>query len=321
MNNYPYANGSIKSIENGILSRNKVYKLANVDKKEFVKTLFEMDYGTDPTNLETLISSEMMRTKELINSLTPDPLNIFLFFIVNDAQNIKVLYKSKVFGVSSNNIDNLLVDTGSINKNSLKKAIIYDDFSGLTKDESKLINMVKENISGIDNARLLSSKIDNTIYKFALKKSLLNSCLETYFKSLIDFTNIITLIRSRNLSWKQDKFLEMYLDGGTIKKDFFKENYEIEQNKKGEEKLLKNFVPYYNGKITEILSDYFQNKNLNRLETKFDSLLIEVMNKFKNDAFSVGPMLFYYLEKSAEAKNIRMLYASQNVDINDLLAI
>ena len=321
MNNYPYANGTIKSIENAILDRNKLYKLANLDKNQFVKSLVEMDYGTDATNLETLISSEMMRVKELITSLTPNLDNVFLLFIMNDAQNIKVLYKVKYFGSQGIDHSQLLVTTGSIDCQALEKAILLDDFSMLSKSAAKLLKEIATQVKDLTNARLLSATIDNTIYQYALKKAKTNKCFETYFKSLIDFTNVITLIRSRNLGWEENKFIEMFIDGGTIKKDFFSNNYHLENDQKGFETLLRNFRDYYQENLTKILKDYFDKKNLNRLETKMDDLLIKIMSEYKNDAFDVGPMLFYYLEKNAEAKNIRMLYASQNIELSDLLAI
>lgn len=321
MNNYPYANGTIKSIENAILDRNKLFKLATLDKKLFVKTLTEMDYGTDATDLESMISSELMKVKELIVSLTPSPDNTFLLFITNDAQNIKVLYKTKYFGDHGLDYSRLLVNTGSIDCEALEKAILLDDMSMLSKSETKLITEIANQVKDLDNARLLSATIDNTIFQVALKKAKGSKCFVTYFKSLIDFTNVITLIRSRNLGWEENKFKEMFINGGTIKETVFLESYHLKRDQKGIETLLRNFREYYQENITKILKDYFDKNNLNRLETQMDGLLIKIMAEYKNDAFDVGPMLYYYLEKNAEAKNIRTLYASQNIELSDLLAI
>jgi vacuolar-type H+-ATPase subunit C/Vma6 len=43
------------------------------------------------------------------------------------------------------------------------------------------------------------------------------------------------------------------------------------------------------------------------------------MSEYKNDAFGIGIIMYYYLKKLAEAKNIRYIYANQEVDIDNLL--
>lgn len=323
MNNYPYANGVIKSLENNILDRNKLYKLITVDTKDFVQTLGEMEYGSDCKDLETLISSEIQEVKKTIFNLSPNEVLTNLFFLSFDVQNIKVLYKIKYFDscMKENNINEMLVKTGAITPTSLKKAILEDDFNGLDKVTTKLITMINKSltIQQKSNARLLSSFLDNSIYQYALNNCKQNKSVETYFKALIDFTNVITYIRSHNLNWPIDRFEEMLLDGGTIKKTFFYNNYEDFNDAKHQEQVLKNYSIYYQEKITKIIKIYLEKKNLNRLEKDFDSLLIEIMKQYQNDAFDVGPMIYYYLEKMAEAKNIRMLYANKSLELNDLI--
>ena len=53
-----------------------------------------------------------------------------------------------------------------------------------------------------------------------------------------------------------------------------------------------------------------------------DKLMLEEIKRFKYDAFDIGPVIYYYLLKVAEAKNIRMIYAqagNEQVDMSQLL--
>ena len=43
------------------------------------------------------------------------------------------------------------------------------------------------------------------------------------------------------------------------------------------------------------------------------------MKEERNESFSIGPIIYYYLQKISEAKNIRMIYASTYFNPSDLL--
>ena len=77
------------------MKRNKLLVLSKYDKSEFVKVLLAMNYGGTGNTVEELISAENKKVRELINSITPNIDDTNLFYIVNDAQNIKILYKIK----------------------------------------------------------------------------------------------------------------------------------------------------------------------------------------------------------------------------------
>ena len=92
--NYPYTSGIVKSLENKLLSREKLIKIKRTNADEFVKSLKELDYGNpNATNLEELIRYEMKKVKDLIEELSPDSKLTNLFFLEQDDLNIKLLYK------------------------------------------------------------------------------------------------------------------------------------------------------------------------------------------------------------------------------------
>lgn len=304
--NYPYANGTIKAIESKILDKNKLLVLTKYDKSEFVKVLLAMNYGKEGKNLEELISSEAIRTKELIDSITPNKEETDLFYLVNDALNIKIVYKTKIFNLHNVSLNDNL---GTINFESLYQAINNDDYSNLSNLQKQLIKTINERLKDVNNPKVLSAVIDKEIYNFAYKKAK-SQDLKRYLSLRIDVTNIISMVRSRALNWDYQDLEIMLLDNGKISKNKIKEIYSLE--KKEQIKLLE---PYYNEKLSNTLKKV---DNLSNIEIILEKFILDEMAMYKDDPFTIGPMIYYYLLKKAESQNIRLLY-SKETDIKNLI--
>ena len=304
---YPYANGTIKALETKIQDRSKLLVLSKYDKAEFVKVLLAMNYGTEGTTVEDIINSELKKVKNTIDELTPNKEDTDLFYLTTDAQNIKILYKIKKF-----NLDKfeLLSNDGSMIKESLVEAIIDNNYENLTKKEKKLIERLDKVLEEIDSPKKLSAVIDNEIYRFAISKTN-NKVLKKYLTIKIDVTNLLSLLRAETLNWKLDSYYEMFIEGGTISKEVFASIYKEDIAKKA--KLLSE---YYEGKISKLLNN---NLSFNRIEIIFNRLILEQMEIDKFEPLDIGPMIYYYLLKQAEAQNIRILYSAEKPELKDLI--
>lgn len=305
--NYPYANGVIKALENKIQDRNKLLVLSKYDKTEFVKVLLAMNYGGEGSTIEEIINAENKRVRNLINEITPKKEDTDLFYLVNDAQNIKVLYKIKKYAIDKYE---LLDNSGSLDIENLKEAIINNNYESVSKKVKQLIEQINNEVENIESPKLLSSIIDKAIYKFALNKTN-NNTLKKYLQAKIDVTNVISMIRAENLKWAKDDYLDMFIEGGLIKKETFEQIYKQDNTTKA-----KALSEYYEEKISRILAS---NIGFNRIEIVFDRLLIELMELDKNEPFDIGPMIYFYLLKQAEAQNIRILYSATKVELKDLI--
>lgn len=304
---YPYANGTIKALETKIQDRSKLLVLSKYDKAEFVKVLLAMNYGTEGTTVEDIINSELKKVKNTIDELTPNKEDTDLFYLTTDAQNIKILYKIKKF-----NLDKfeLLSNDGSMIKESLVEAIIDNNYENLTKKEKKLIERLDKVLEEIDSPKKLSAVIDNEIYRFAISKTK-NKVLKKYLTIKIDVTNLLSLLRAENLNWKLDSYYEMFIEGGTISKEVFASIYKEDIATKA--KLLSE---YYEEKISKLLNN---NLSFNRIEIIFNRFILEQMEIDKFEPLDIGPMIYYYLLKQAEAQNIRILYSAEKPELKDLI--
>lgn len=305
--NYPYANGTIKALETKVLDRNKLLVLAKYDKTEFVKVLLAMNYGSEGTTLEEVIASEKQRVRTLIDSITPSKEDTNLFYLVNDAQNLKLIYKIKKYDL--NRLD-LIDDNGTIKKEDLIDAVINHQFNNLTKSEKELIKILDEKVEATNNPKILSAIIDNTIYNYALKKTK-NHILRKYLTLKVDITNIISMMRSKNLNWDYPEYESMIIDGGIVTKDKLKTIYGLDS-----ENRLKAIEPYYEGRLAKTLKEV---ESIANIEILFDRFIISEMAKYKDDPFTIGPMIYYYLLKLSEAQNIRLIYSNTNIELKNLI--
>ena len=305
--NYPYANGTISAIESKILDKNKLYVLTKYDKSEFVKVLLAMNYGGKGDTVEELITAENERLKNLIDELTPCKEDTDLFFLVNDAQNIKILYKIKKYGYEKYN---LLVENGSIETKGLKEAIIDDDFSNLDKRIKKLIMSINKLTSDDTSPKTLSAIIDNEVYSYAIKNTN-NYILKKYLTYRIDFNNVMSYLRSKNLHWNKEEYFKMFLDNGSITKEVFDNIY-----LSSKEEVAKKLEDYYQGKITKVLNKI---TSVDECQLEFERLMLDLMKEYKGEPLNIGPIIYYYLQKQAEAQNIRILYSLDKVELSNLM--
>jgi len=313
--NYPYAVGSIKALEGRIMDRGKLSKLIRCEKSEFLKTLKELGYGSGSKgeSLEVVIEDELTALKHYFDEISPDREFTDWFFMVNDALNLKILYKRKIFGVE---IADIFSGSGTLKKEQLEKAVLGDDFTDLSPDLEKLVKSINEKIEGNLNPRLISCIIDNVLFETIFKRLRfqLVPALKTYFQAFIDCANVLTWLRSRLLNWDYSQFQQMFISNGTIKAEVFSEAYLLNGDA-----VAHCFRDYYDEKIAKALKGYFERPRLGQVEKRFDDLILELMSFYKDDSFSIGPIIYYYLEKISEAKNIRLIYSSTYLDPNDLL--
>lgn len=305
--NYPYANGIISVIENKVLDRNKLYVLSKYEKKEFIKVLLAMNYGGSGETLEDLIASENNRVKDLLKEISPKKEDTNLFYFVNDAQNIKILYKIKVYNLDKYD---LLSENGTMDLEILSQAIIDNNFINAPKRLKELVTKINSHLTDDINPKNLSSLIDNSIYSYAIKATN-NHILKKYLTYRIDFNNVISMLRSKNLNWDKSEYFKMFLDNGSISKNVLENVYEASK-----EELIKCLEVFYDGKISKVLKKI---TSLDECQLEFERLMLELMKEYKNEPLNIGPVIYYYLLKQAEAQNIRILYSLDKVDIKDLL--
>lgn len=314
MSDYLFANGSVKSRETKILDCNKIIRLENVKKDEFMKVLYDSGFGTDQTNLESLINSEEVKTKNFLKDIAVDRDLIDIFFVAIDAKNIKMLYKYKIFGQGNF----VFTSNGSYDEDELKTAIL-DNKDSQNKHLNFLVSSINNQLIEGITPRKLSMLIDQIIFDYVIKEASKKSrSLLCYLKNKIDFINFLTMIRIKRLNWDISELEEMLFLGGNADLNVFKDAFNLKF-----ENMVNIFKTREDKEIYRIfiklLDTYLKEFNVEKLELEINQNILNIMSKYKNDNFELGPIIYYYLEKQAEISNIRYVYTTDNVNISDLL--
>lgn len=311
--NYPYANGIIKTQENTILDKTKLIRIPHDTTTMMVRELQEMGYG-DPQapDLEALISSELKKVKTLMNAISPEPQLSSLLFLNDDAINIKILFKKKIFGYQPSLSYAM---NGSLSQQEL---LSWMEGQGPLSQKlfDKALSPLRELTAQKTSSRALSSQIDSILYKSALASihSIYANSLKVYFQRKIDYTNLISMIRSRALNWTVDEFMEMFIEGGELTGELLASIYPLPN-----QAMVSGLKTYDFGKVSEDLEKALTRNDLGLLEIYFENRLLAKMKEYHADPFSIGPMLYFVLMKKAEAQNIRTIASNPHFDAQSLL--
>jgi len=311
---FPFANGVVKAIESGLLDRPKYAKLAKTDRVDFPSVLSGFGYGSGENDLESLIRSELTELKRRIEEITPDPQATSLFFLPNDAINLKILWKEKRFGIPRPEQLSVL---GAFAPEIWVQAVVADDLSGLPSWILPLWEEVARLARSAYSSRTLSAGIDSAIFRFVFRsvKGLPWVALKSYFRQYADLHNVITLVRARALRWEWTPLSEMILPGGLLSEELLIEAW----NQSDWDLFARVFRDVYEEKITRALKRYGEIRDLDALEGALDQLLLDLSGEYRHDPFGIGPIVYYYLKKTAEAKNLRLLYTEGSAGMAKLL--
>lgn len=311
---FPFANGVVKAIESGLLDRAKYAKLAKTDRNEFPAVLSSFGYGSQETDLESLIRSELTELKRLIDEITPDPRATALFFLPNDAINLKILWKEKQFGIAR---PERLSTLGALPAELWVQAVETEDPTVIPAWILPLWEEVRNLATAPGSAKTLSAGIDSAVFRFVLRslKGLPWAALKVYYRQYADLHNIVTLVRARGLHWEWTTLAEMILPGGSLPVEMLADAW----NQPGWDLFARVFQDVYGEKITRALKRYGETRDLDGLEGALDQLLLELSGEYRHDPFGIGPIVYYYLKKTAEAKNLRLLFAEGSAGMAKLL--
>lgn len=309
-----FANGRIAALEWRLIDRAKWNQLYEASVAEAKNLLEEIGYGADvqdKSDVENLIDGEMTEARELINEISPDPDLTALFLLATDGHNLKTLLKGKIQG---ENVEDVLIGGSSIPVDELKRIVDTESYDSLPPELAAAI----KNIQGTGDPRILSAAVDNGVYAHIIEvlNHKKNPLLLSYFKAKIDFANILTIIRANVLGWEIAKVRPLLLGGGDIS-----ESALLDAIGMSPENLVKQLATgEHSTLIKRVLEDYVQHRNVTRVEQELENAAFSIVHEEKNDAFGIGPLANYLLQKTAEAKALRVMFTAKRAGVNMPLA-
>lgn len=311
---YPFANGVVKAIESQLLDRVKYAKLAKAaSRQEFLAQLAGFGRGDGNADLGEVLAGELLSLRRRFQEITPDPFVTDLFFLSADALNLKILAKEIRYGAS---VAEGLSPLGAIDPELLALAVRSRDGTEIPPRIRPFFAEAMSSAEAAASPRALSAGIDSALAAFRFRSLPRRGAeaLRIHLSAVSDFSNLTSLLRSRLLGWDADSFREMLLPGGQIPEDLL-----LEAWAKDDALVPAAFRDFYAEKPSRILKRGLETKNGDELERAFAQLLLDLAKEESHDPFGIGPIVYYWLKKDAEAKNLRRLAAEGPNGLSALL--
>lgn len=299
----------LRVLETRLLDKAKLDRM--IDSKsawESVKVLQESEYAAHMSQVkraedyEEMLSAELKRVYKLMYEISPERSVVDVMSVRYDYHNIKVLLKAKAL---KEDFSQLLLPIGMIEVDKLKAAVTNEEYSDLPQIMRSAIEEIERDFLATKDPQKIDIIADRYMFKHMLDiaKEIENRFVENYVKSLIDLTNIKSLIRIK----KQDKdrrFLEeVLIEGGNTDKDNFIA-------------LLTDNLESLAGKLSYVdyieplrlgIEDYIKTGSLNGLEKLTDDYIVNMMKDAKYVSFGPEPVIAYIFAKENEIKLIRII--------------
>ncbi|MBE3091349.1 MAG: V-type ATP synthase subunit C [Candidatus Atribacteria bacterium] len=319
---YAFANGSVKSLEKGLLNKDILDRMIKSgDIVSALKILSESDlndYSFDlnnPSDFENSLNKELLHTYDIIKSISQVSTFNFLYFTFAskyDFHNIKILIKSKYLKKDISN--ELLSPIGTIDIEKLNLAIKDEKYENIPDSFEFLIKKTFSEYNKFKDPEMIDFVLDKERYVMIFNKIREIEIIEAeelflkrFININIDLNNIINCIRAKIRGEKKAFIKEFLIPEGDFKIEKIIEIYDSPLSSWCE-KLI--YTDYKN--IVETGVNYFQrNNSLMELEKLRDNFILNFSKIGKYITFGIEPLIGFITAKENDIKNIKIILSGK----------
>ncbi|WP_127837151.1 V-type ATP synthase subunit C [Clostridium prolinivorans] len=273
-----------------------------------LKLLSETYYGhyLEGKNFEAALNKAFKDMYDELYEITPYKEIIDFMRVKYDYHNIKTLIKGKIL---DKDFSSILIPMGILDIDLLKTALSKENYAELPNIMSEAIKTALDDFENIKDPQRIDIILDR--YMFIHMKNLVqilnNSFLEGYVTTLIDLTNIKTILRIKSLNKPLNFLKEVLLDGGeldsSLLKELFLEDYSLIPNKLAH----KN----YGLMIKESIETFLRTNSLSSFEKNIDDYIMGYMKDSKLINIGPEPIAVFIYARETEIKNLRIILVSK----------
>lgn len=306
---YPFAVASVRSMENKLLTKQKLMQMAEAkDAEEALRILSETDYGKteidDIHEFEKMIQNHLEAEYQAVGKLIASETFMDIFRFKNDYHNVKVLIKEEISKASGKKY---LIQGGSIPVDILQKNFRERNYMELPNIEADAVQEAIEMYAKTKNARFIDSILDKACFQVMsdAAEKLGNEYVSKYVRKLADVTNLKTLLRIWQLKRSDEELEESIVPGGELPAELLI-------------KALKNDNVIQMLKDTSYgsLCETYMDQGFTVFEKACDDYLMECIKDAKYKTLTPEPVAAYILAKETEAKCVRIIMTCKLHDID-----
>ena len=297
---YPFAVASVRSMENKLLTKQKLMQMAEAkDAEEALRMLADSDYGKtqvkDVHDFEAMIQANQEEAYQAVGKLIPNETFMDIFRFKNDYHNVKVLIKEEISKVNGKNF---MVNGGTIPVEELRKNFRERNYIELPNIDEKAVEEAIEMYAKTKSGSYIDTILDRACFRVMSEaaKKLGIPYVEKYVCKLADVTNLKTLLRIKKLDRSEEELLACAVPGGEISVDTLVRAYRNDSLVS----VLKETG--YSSLCTEYMEQGFT-----VFEKACDDYLMNYVKEAKYKTLTPEPVAAYILAKETEAKCVRII--------------
>lgn len=259
---------------------------------------------------EEVLKDGLKKTYELMYKLSPRREVIDVTAAKYVFHNLKVALKSEFAGLNMSRLYSDIPDIDMTAAEALVSGAADDEKGGELPDYFKKAALeAKSAFEESRDPQDIDIVCDRHMFErmLSLCGKIENGLITEYVKTSIDFHNIKTLIRVKNMN-KGSRFLGGALvQGGLTDVKFFLEHYD----KSSDAYSSVFYYKYFGDAVKRGMESFVKTGNYGALEKVFDNRLIEIVKNAKFSAFGPDVPFAYVISKENELRQIRLLVAGK----------
>lgn len=310
---YLFGTARIRALEKTLLTKQRIDSMVEGRTLEdSVKVLLECGYGDgqdiEPRLYEELLSQEHQKTVDIVRSLDPELVSIFL--LQYDYLNIKILLKSEFL----NQEGSIFSSLGEIPVERIRLSIHDRSFAGLSRIMANACSEAIEEFGKTGDPQCIDLILDAACYEEMLQKAeeIKLPFVVDYVKREIDIVNIRSFIRIKLQDGELDLLKSVLIKGGTISLSLFASTFSDD---------VEAFVQAlshtdYGDLLAEALPS-INAGSLGTLEKILDDYKVERLKKAKLVAYGIEPIVAFLAAKENDIKTARIILTGKSANLPD----
>lgn len=310
--------GLLRILEKRILKTADISRIIDAPSPEEAMRLIgsasEYDFSAlrFPEQYEQVLRPAQLEIYERCRAMSPDAETVDIAACRYLFHNLKTAVKAKLTGSSDDGVYSD-ISVSDFSTEDLRRAVFGD--AVLPDYLAEAVRESIEDYERYNNPQAIDVAIDKAQLKrqLELSQKLKSEFITSYIKKSIDYYNLLTTLRAKEMR-QPAVFLERALaDGGILPTAYFSERFTMSI-----QAMASNFSYRYFGKTTSKGIEAYQRVgNFSQLEKLLDDDLVAEIRKSKMIAFGPETVFSYLLAKENEIRQIRIIMAAK---INKLSA-
>lgn len=299
----------LRVLETRLLDKSKLERIIDSNSgEEALKILGETEYANVMGNVkkiedyEEVLSAELKRVYKLLYEISPVKSVIDVMSLKYDYHNLKVLVKGKIL---NKDFSNMIVPVGTIDVSKLKSFIDNEYYRDLSPVMRKYLEEVFKDYETTKDPQRIDTILDKGMFEelLLLDKEIKDSFLHKYIVTLVDLTNLKTLLRVKKQNKGREFFSDVMILGGTIDKD----KLFALLNDSAENISSKLSYTDYSEILKLGIESYVKDGSSALFEKLSEDYIMNLMKKAKYISFGMEPILAYVYAKETEIKLLRII--------------